>query len=108
MTVNDTDIAERLSQTFQKIFGDSFDPNAATAHASEDFSDLATNFDRPYCFWFIGGIDGGKWDQAKSDGRISQDIPANHSGLFAPAVKSTLQTGFTALCAAALTFLDTR
>lgn len=73
--------------------------------ASEDFSDLATSINKPYCFWAFGGTDAEKWDKAEKEGRIAEDIPANHSGLFAPVIQPTLKTGVECLCAAALTHL---
>lgn len=106
--MNDEDVTQRVSETFTTIFGDEFDPATKPATASEDFSDLATSINKPYCFWFIGGIDGEKWDKAEKDGRIAEDIPANHSALFAPAIQPTLKVGSEAMCAAALTYLTSR
>lgn len=68
-------------------------------------SDLATSVGKPYCFWFIGSVDGEKWDQAKEQGRIAEDIPVNHSALFAPVIQPTMKTGVEALCVAALSYL---
>lgn len=106
--MNDTDVTTKLSQAFQETFGEEFDPDVATSNASEDFSDLARSVNKPYCFWFIGGVDGEKWEKAKSEDRIAEDIPANHSGLFAPVVQPTLKTGVETLCVAALTFLGSK
>ena len=42
---------------------------------------------------------------AEAAGRIAQDIPVNHSPNFAPVIQPTLDTGTTALVAAALAWL---
>lgn len=46
-----------------------------------------------------------RWDRAEREGRLFEDVPANHSAYFAPVVQPTLRVGFEALCVAALTFL---
>lgn len=105
MTVNDESVTHALNQTFTAVFGQAFDPNTVTSNAAEDFSALATSVDRPYCMWFFGGIDDEKWEKAEKAGRIAEDIPVNHSALFAPVIQPTMETGVKALCAAALTHL---
>ena len=106
LTVNDKTVTGKLSESFQEYFGEKFDSAIAPSNASEDISDLATSVDRPYCFWFFGGVDADKWDKAKRDGRVAEDIPVNHSGLFAPVIQPTLKTGVEAMCVAALTYLN--
>ncbi|MFX4272546.1 hypothetical protein ACQCX2_08325 [Propionibacteriaceae bacterium Y1700] len=44
-------------------------------------------------------------DAAEEAGRVAQDIPANHSPLFAPVVQPTLDVGTRALVPAALAWL---
>lgn len=46
-----------------------------------------------------------RWDRAEREGKLFDDVPANHSGYFAPVIQPTLRVGFEALCVAALTFL---
>nr|OQO25048.1 hypothetical protein B0A51_07141 [Rachicladosporium sp. CCFEE 5018] len=84
LTVNDDTVTSNLGDSFTAVFGDSFDPDTVISNASEDVSDLATSVDSPYCMWFIGGIEHEKWDKAVKAGRIAEDIPVNHSALFAP------------------------
>jgi metal-dependent amidase/aminoacylase/carboxypeptidase family protein len=105
LTLNDEDVSETVTKAFQSAFQEEFDPAPPTSNASEDFSDLATAVKKPYFFWFFGGIDAEKWDKAEKDGRIAEDIPANHSPLFAPVIQPTLKTGAEALCVAALAYL---
>ncbi|MGW9306825.1 hypothetical protein ACWGPQ_02330 [Saccharomonospora azurea] len=69
--------------------------------ASEDFSDLVGNHGIAYSYWGIGGIDPEQYDRAAREGRLGQDIPANHSPGFAPAIQPTLDVGTQALVVAA-------
>jgi hippurate hydrolase len=45
----------------------------------------------PSVFWYFGGLDPEYLKKAESDGRLDE-IPSNHSPLFAPIVESTLTT----------------
>ncbi|KAL7927963.1 metal-dependent amidase/aminoacylase/carboxypeptidase [Trichoderma austrokoningii] len=106
ITVNDKGVTERLQETFQAIFSDDLDPMWPRSNASEDFTNLGAAIGKPCCFWFLGCIDGKTWDDAKKQGRLSQDIPVNHSPAFAPAIQPTLRIGRKAMVAGALTFLS--
>jgi hypothetical protein len=57
-------------------------------------------------FWYIGGSDPVTYDKAKRAGRISEDIPTNHSPNFAPVVHPTLETGVKAMVVAARAWLS--
>lgn len=105
-TDNDKDVTEKLSLSFKTHFKDTFDGNTPRTNVSEDFSTLGTSQGRPCSFWFIGGIDHALWDAAERNGRLLEDIPGNHSALFAPAIQPTMRAGVDALCLAALTFLQ--
>jgi metal-dependent amidase/aminoacylase/carboxypeptidase family protein len=104
-TVNDDSMMKRLGKSFSEYFQDNFDANIPTTTISEDFSVLATSKGRPCAFWHWGGIEEGLWDQRLKEGKID-DIPANHTARFAPAIHPTMQTGIHALCVAALAFFD--
>ena len=52
-------------------------------------------------FWYIGGTDPDVYDKAKQAGRVTQDIPTNHSPNFALAIHPTLETGVEAMVVAA-------
>ena len=93
-----------LSRNFAEHFGTDFDPDIPTTTIAEDFSILATSQGRPCVFWHWGGIEEGVWDEHAREG-TTEDIPANHTSRFAPAIQPTLRTGVEALCVAALTFL---
>jgi hypothetical protein len=45
------------------------------------------------------------WDKGKRNEIPMEEIPGNHSALFAPVIQPTMKTGMDALCIAALTFL---
>ncbi|KAF7719261.1 Amidohydrolase family protein [Penicillium ucsense] len=104
LTRNDTTTTENVQKTFEAVFAGELDANWPRSNASEDFTDLGTVVGKPCCFWFFGGIDKDTWDERK--GRTTQDIPDNHSPLFAPAIQPTLTIGRNALIAGALTFLS--
>lgn len=105
LTVNNDSIAGHLNSSFAKFFKEDFDPEQPPINGSEDVSILASSIGKPYNFWFFGGIDQELWDRAEKDGRLFEDVPANHSAYFGPSVEPTLRVGYEALCVAALTFL---
>lgn len=77
----------------------------AAQSASEDFSDIPNALGVPYTYWGIGGIDERLYRTAADAGRLSQDVPVNHSPVFAPVIQPTLDTGTQALVVAALAWL---
>lgn len=106
LTSNDEGMMKTLSDTFKGHFGDAYDPETPTTTASEDFSVLATAKNRPSVFWHFGGTEQSFWDQKAAEGRIAQDVPANHKSTFAPVIDPTLRTGMDCMILAALTFLQ--
>lgn len=103
-TVNDEQVASQLAASFAQHFED-FDGDTPRTNVSEDFSTLGTCRGIPCCFWFLGGIDAELWDQAVREDSHTDEIPGNHSALFAPVIQPTMRAGVDALCLAALTFL---
>src|SRR4051794_35045879 len=103
-TQNDPGTTVRLRAAFDAFFGDrAHDLPLQTA--SEDFSDIPNALSVPYTYWGIGGIDPDTYRRAAEAGRISQDIPVNHSPNFAPVLQPTLDTGTQAMVTAALAWL---
>ncbi|MEU1981391.1 amidohydrolase [Nocardia sp. NPDC019395] len=105
-TVNDTDTTRTVAAAFAETFGD----NAHTIDlqtASEDMSEIPAAFGIPFTYWGIGGTDPAAYAAAERNGTIARDIPVNHSPFFAPVPQPTLDTGVTALTAAALAWLGT-
>lgn len=54
LTPNDIDVTAKLSASFKEAFGPAFNDNVDRIAGSEDFSILATEIDRPCCFWIYG------------------------------------------------------
>ena len=105
LTINNDRIADELASSFTEFFKDDFDPEQPPINGSEDVSILASSISKPYNFWFFGGVEKNLWDNAEKEGRLFEDVPANHSAYFGPTVQPTLRVGYEALCVAALTFL---
>jgi amidohydrolase len=104
LTENDAGVTERVADAFTAYFGDRAGVLPQQS-ASEDFSDLPRALGAPYTYWGIGGIDPDTYRAAEQAGRVSQDIPVNHSAKFAPVVQPTLDTGTEAMVVAALEWL---
>ncbi len=103
-TDNDATITERLRVAFDDYFGDRAG-ELPLQTASEDFSDIPNALETPYSYWGIGGIDPDTYRKADAAGRVSEDIPVNHSPTFAPVIQPTLDTGTQALTVATLAWL---
>ena len=104
LTSNDPEVTAKVAAAFKGYFGD----RAFTVprqSASEDFSRIPDALGVPYTFWALGGIDANEWHKAEAAGRISSDIPGNHSPKFAPVIEPTLQTGTAAIVVAAMAWL---
>jgi amidohydrolase len=104
LTDNDRDVTGRVARAFALHFGD-LAGELPQQSASEDFSDIPRTLGAPYTYWGIGGTDPEAYRAAEEAGRISQDIPVNHSAGFAPVIQPTLDTGTQALVVAALEWL---
>ncbi len=104
-TINDVDATARVTAALQRALGDHavIDPGMFTG--SEDVSWFANDAGVPLVFWFWGGIDPERFAEAEAAGRLSEDIPTNHSPYFAPEIHPTIEVGVTALSAAAREFL---
>jgi len=104
LTDNDAEVTRRVTSAFSNYFGDRATELPAQS-ASEDFSDIPTALGAPYTYWGIGAIDAEVYRAALEAGRITQDIPVNHSANFSPVIQPTLDTGTQALVVAALDWL---
>jgi amidohydrolase len=103
-TQNDPATTIRVRAAFDAFFGDRAQ-DLPLQTASEDFSDIPDALSAPYTYWGFGGVDPDAYRRAAEAGRISQDIPVNHSPTFAPVLQPTLDTGTQALVTAALAWL---
>lgn len=105
---NDDGITDALEKSFSKHFEPGkhgYQNDIARLQGSEDFGILATAIGKPSCFFLYGGTDQKVWDKAEEEGRLSEDVPGNHSPFFAPVVQPTLTVGMEGYVVAALTFL---
>ena len=105
LTVNDETVTDQVADAFAEFFGDDAQ-ELPLQSASEDFSDIPSAIGTPYSYWGIGGIDPDTYAAAVKAGRVSSDIPVNHSPYFAPVIQPTLDVGTRALVVAALAYLD--
>jgi hippurate hydrolase len=105
LTSNDPTATDRVAAAFGEFFGDRAGPMGQQT-ASEDFSDIPAALDVPYTYWGLGGIDAETYRAAADAGRVAQDIPVNHSPVFAPVIQPTLDAGTQALVVAALAWLS--
>jgi metal-dependent amidase/aminoacylase/carboxypeptidase family protein len=106
LTDNDAATTRQVGAAFSGYFGNRalhWDQQTA----SEDFSNIPRAAGIPYTFWAIGGTDPSTYRTAEKNGRLD-DLPANHSPKFLPALQPTLRTGTEALTAAALAWLAPR
>ncbi|HEX9018724.1 MAG TPA: amidohydrolase [Anaerolineaceae bacterium] len=99
LTVNDAGVTKKVSEAFHDHFGDrAFETRPEGA--SEDFSRFGRAWKVPYMFWFVGGTEPEKYDQAMRDGKYQQ-LPGPHSPLWAPVLHPTIETGIETLLTAA-------
>ncbi|ANN16631.1 amidohydrolase [Amycolatopsis orientalis] len=101
VTENDEAATEKLTAAFLDHFGEGRVMPAPLVTGSEDFSEFGRAAGVPSVFWLVGGLDEQQVISAMAAGRFEQDIPSNHSPLFAPVPHPTLSTGVEALVVAA-------
>jgi hippurate hydrolase len=104
LNVNNAEATTRVTDAFRQHFSAERVRATGPAPASEDFGSFGTEWHVPSVFWFIGGTDPTQYARAKEAGRLNE-LPVNHSPLFAPVVHPTLETGVEALVVAARAWL---
>ena len=104
LNVNDPQASARVLKSFQGYFPADRVRHTGAAPASEDFGSFGTEWHAPSVFWFFGGTDPDTYAKAKEAGKINE-LPVNHSPLFAPVLHPTLETGMEALVVAARAWL---
>jgi amidohydrolase len=105
LNVNDAEAAGRVVDAFRRHFPAERVRQTGPAPASEDFGSFGTEWHVPSVFWFVGGTDPDVYAQAKKAGRLNE-LPVNHSPLFAPVIHPTLTTGIETLVVAAQAWLS--
>ena len=107
LNVNDAEATRRVVDAFRQHFPAERVRQTGPAPASEDFGSFGTEWHVPSVFWFVGGTDPDVYAQAKKAGRVNE-LPVNHSPLFAPVIHPTLATGIETLVVAAQAWLSAR
>ena len=102
VTANDDVVTAELAAAFREHFGTDRTTEAPLVTGSEDFSEFGRAAAVPSVFWLVGGVDAQTVLTAIAAGRFEQDVPSNHSPLFAPVLHPTLRTGVETLVVAAL------
>jgi len=105
LNVNDAGATRRVVDAFRQHFPAERVRQTGPAPASEDFGSFGTEWHVPSVFWFVGGTDPDVYAQAKKAGRLNE-LPVNHSPLFAPVIHPTLATGIETLVVAAQAWLS--
>ena len=106
--VNDPAACARLTEAFNEGIGPGLVLDPGPVSGSEDVGLLASAAGAPCAYWLLGGADPALFANVTSieDAMaIINDLPSNHSPLFAPLVEPTLRTGVTALACAARAWL---
>jgi metal-dependent amidase/aminoacylase/carboxypeptidase family protein len=104
LNANDAEASERVVDAFRRYFPAERVRQTGPAHASEDFGSFGTEWHVSSVFWFVGGTDPNVYGEAKKAGRVNE-LPVNHSPLFAPVIHPTLQAGVETLVVAAQAWL---
>jgi hippurate hydrolase len=107
LNVNDPEASKRVVDAFRRYFSPERLRPTGPAPASEDFGSFGTEWNAPSVFWFVGGTDPDTYAKAKEAGRVNE-LPVNHSPLFAPVIHPTLRTGVETLVIAAQAWLTSR
>jgi amidohydrolase len=100
LTRNDEVATLKVVAALKARFGEERVMEVTPATASEDFGLFGAAWNVPVVFWIIGGIDKTTFEKAAKAGTLDQ-LPANHSPEFAPAIHPTLETGINAMLTAA-------
>jgi len=104
-TINDADATARLSRALDAALGDGTVIDHGMHTGSEDVSWFARDSGAPLVFWFWGGVDPAEFADAVAKGSVADDIPTNHSPLFAPEIHPTIEVGVTAMASAVREFM---
>lgn len=99
-TINDKDLTLKLVNVFQATFGKDHVSEVPSAMVGEDFSWFALQRKKiPLCMFWLGTA--GE-EAIKTTQQTNKPLPSLHAATFAPTVSPSLQTGITAMSAAAL------
>ncbi|MGW0806005.1 amidohydrolase [Nonomuraea sp. NPDC002799] len=105
LTTNDPAATARVHDAFACRFGSGRVTEMAPLMGSEDFGVIGSAAGAPSVFWGLGCTDPDAYARAELAGRLTEDVPGNHSPAFAPVILPTLPAGVEALVTAALAWL---
>ena len=103
-TYNDPELTARVMATIAGVLGEENVVENRPVMGGEDFSQYGrTGENIPSLIYWIGAVDPETWAEAQG-GALS--LPSLHSPFFAPDAETTIETGVTAMTAAALDLLQ--
>lgn len=105
LTDNDPEVTATVARAFADYFPEDAIAQYGRQTASEDFSVIPDALGVPYTYWGVGGTDPEVYARADAAGKVSEDIPANHSPKFAPVTQPTLTHATAAIVVAAGAYL---
>lgn len=106
ITVVDDGAMQAIAAVFRAHFGaERVVESPSPLAGSEDIGIFGTTAGVPTAFWFWGGYEQQRFEEAAAAGK---PVPSNHSPEFAPVLEPTLRTGIEALTVAALSRLTAR
>lgn len=105
LTDNEAGTTATVAEAFDGYFPAEAIARYGRQTASEDFSDIPNALGVPYTYWAVGGADPEAYAHAKANGTVTQDIPGNHSPMFAPVIQPTLTNATAAIVVAASAWL---
>lgn len=105
LTDNDSQTTAKVAEAFEGYFPADTIAQYGRQTASEDFSAIPNALGVPYTYWGVGGTDPEAYARAEANGTLLQDIPSNHSPMFAPALQPTLTNATAAIVVAATEWL---
>lgn len=100
-TFNDEKLSARVQATLKKTLGDDKVVPSEKSMGGEDYSEYGL-VGVPICMFQLGSVDAKRLEGYK---RVGQDPPSLHSALYYPDAEPTIETGVTAMSAAALDLL---
>ena len=109
--VNDLAAADRTQSAFTALLDANRVIDPGVVSGSEDVGLLATAAEAPCAFWLLGGGDPEDFTEATNADEIRQlmdSVPSNHSPLYAPVPRPTIDIGVAALVAATREWLPAR
>ena len=103
-TYNDPELSARVGAAIGTAIGAENVKLLPAVMGGEDFSQYGrTDADIPGIIFWLGAVEPEKYEKAKS---ASLPLPSLHSPFFAPDAKKTIETGVTAMTAAAIDLLQ--